>query len=223
MFERAGVRSCVGTFSSSIHVLSMAQSAKYTLHLLLASVQLYFAQLSTCTVSAIPRQGGCMLPSSSGIMMIHLLVSAAPGCAGQRSQDQAPSLWSQNLEPINCGEQQAGNTRLCTAAVLLGWMVWQHLYYLASLCAILGLNWKCLTLATVEFLISSWRIIDKNILLFKNYYRERCKNVVYLQYNIYRYMFVNFFLILFNCFLLFVNKQQLKWHLVYLECHIRIL
>ena len=124
MFERAGVRSCVGTFSSSIHVLSMAQSAKYTLHLLLASVQLYFAQLSTCTVSAIPRQGGCMLPSTSGIMMIHLLVSAAPGCAGQRSQDQAPSLWSQNLEPINCGEQQAGDTRLCTPAVLAGWCGW---------------------------------------------------------------------------------------------------
>ena len=45
MFERAGVRSCVGTFSSSIHVLSMAQSAKYTLHLLLLQCSVIF-----CTV-----------------------------------------------------------------------------------------------------------------------------------------------------------------------------
>ena len=64
----------------------------------LDSVLLYFAQFSTCNVSAIPSQSDCMLPSSSGIMMIHLLVpshAAAPGQAGQRS----PSLWSQNLEP----------------------------------------------------------------------------------------------------------------------------
>ena len=71
MFERAGVRSCVGTFSSSIHVLSMAQSAKYTLHLLLLQVFSYILHSwapAPCPQYQVPSQGGCMLPSSSGIM-----------------------------------------------------------------------------------------------------------------------------------------------------------